>query len=111
MGVVLLAALCVENARALGCVFDAFTAGELRFSGALTALAEPGVFAQRLNALRAVEWVVFAKRPFAGPEQVLAYLGRYTHRVALANSRLTWIGDGELDFTWKSASARSGACR
>jgi hypothetical protein len=40
------------------------------------------------------EWVVYAKRPFAGPEQVLAYLGRYTHRVALANSRLTRLGDG-----------------
>ena len=45
--------------------------------------------------------VVYAKRPFAGPEQVLAYLGRYTHRVALANSRLTRLGDGQVDFTWK----------
>jgi hypothetical protein len=72
----------------------AFTAGELRFSGALAALAESDVFAQRLDALRAVEWVVYAKRPFAGPEQVLAYLGRYTHRVALANSRLIRLGDG-----------------
>ena len=79
----------------------AFTACELRFSGALAALAEPDVFAQRLDALRAVEWVVYAKRPFAGPEQVLAYLGRYTHRVALANSRLTRLGDGQVDFTWK----------
>jgi Putative transposase len=70
----------------------AFTAGELRFSGALAALAEPGGFAQRLDALRMGEWVVFAKRPFAGPEQVLAYLSRYTHRVALANSRLTRLG-------------------
>ena len=78
-----------------------FTAGELRFSGALAALAEPDVFVQRLDALRAVEWVVYAKRPFAGPEQVLAYLGRYTHRVALANSRLTRLDDGQVDFTWK----------
>ena len=76
----------------------AFTACELRFSGALAALAEPDVFAQRLDALRAVEWVVYAKRPFAGPEQVLAYLGRYTHRVALANSRLTRLTDGQVDF-------------
>jgi hypothetical protein len=45
--------------------------------------------------------VVYAKRPFAGPEQVLAYLGRYTHRVALANSRLTRLADGQVDFTWK----------
>jgi hypothetical protein len=79
----------------------AFTARELRFSGALAALADPDVFAQRLDALRAVDWVVYAKRPFAGPEQVLAYLGRYTHRVALANSRLTQLGDGQVDFTWK----------
>jgi Putative transposase/Transposase zinc-binding domain len=79
----------------------AFVAGELHFSGTLAALAEPSAFAERLDALRAVEWVVYAKRPFAGPEQVLAYLGRYTHRVALANSRLTRLADGQVDFTWK----------
>ena len=79
----------------------AFTAGELRFSGTLVALAEPAAFTNRLDRLRAVEWVVFSKRPFAGPEQVLAYLGRYTHRVALANSRLTRLADGQVDFTWK----------
>jgi hypothetical protein len=45
--------------------------------------------------------VVFSKRPFAGPDQVLAYLGRYTHRVALANSRRTRLADGQVDFTWK----------
>ena len=45
--------------------------------------------------------MVYAKRPFAGPEQVLAYLGRYTHRVALANSRLTQLADGQVSFTWK----------
>jgi hypothetical protein len=45
--------------------------------------------------------VVYAKRPFAGPDQVLAYLARYTHRVALANSRLTQLADGQVSFTWK----------
>jgi hypothetical protein len=79
----------------------ASTAGELRFSGTLVALAEPAAFTNRLDRLRAVEWVVFSKRPLAGPEQVLAYLGRYTHRVALANSRLTRLADGQVDFTWK----------
>jgi len=79
----------------------AFVAGELHFSGTLATLAEPTAFAVRLDALRAVEWVVYAKRPFAGPDQVLAYLGRYTHRVALANSRLTRLADGQVDFTWK----------
>ena len=79
----------------------AFAAGELRFSGALAALAEPDEFVERLGALRGTEWVVYAKRPFAGPEQVLAYLGRYTHRVAIANSRLTQLADGQVSFTWK----------
>jgi Putative transposase/Transposase zinc-binding domain len=79
----------------------ASAAGELRFSGALAALAGPEAFAKRLDALRGIEWVVYAKRPFAGPEQVLAYLGRYTHRVAIANSRLTGLDDGHVSFTCK----------
>ena len=79
----------------------ASAAGELRFCGTLAGLADPGAFAGRLNALRSIEWVVYAKRPFAGPEQVLAYLGRYTHRVALANSRLTGLADGQVSVTWK----------
>jgi hypothetical protein len=79
----------------------AFVGGELRFSGTLATLAEPTAFAERLAVLRGVEWVVYAKPPFAGPDAVLAYLGRYTHRVAIANSRLTRLADGEIDFTWK----------
>jgi hypothetical protein len=79
----------------------AFAAGELRFSGALAALTEPAAFAARLGAMRGTEWVVYAKPPFAGPEQVLAYLGRYTHRVAIANSRLTQLSDSQVSFTWK----------
>jgi hypothetical protein len=79
----------------------AFDRGELRCSGALAALADPARFAARLVALRRAEWVVYAKRPFAGPQQVLAYLGRYTHRVAIANSRLTRLADGQVSFTWK----------
>jgi hypothetical protein len=79
----------------------AFAAGELRFSGALAVLTEPEAFAARLGTMRGTEWVVYAKRPFAGPEQVLAYLGRYTHRVAIANSRLTHLGDSQVSFTWK----------
>jgi len=79
----------------------AFAAGELRFSGALGPLAEPARFAERLGDLGGKDWVVFAKRPFAGPEQVLAYLGRYTHCVAIANSRLVRLADGQVSFTWK----------
>jgi hypothetical protein len=79
----------------------AFAAGNLHFSGPLTALAEPEAFAARLEVLHGSDWVVFAKPPFASPEPVLAYLGRYTHRVAIANSRLTRFADGQIDFTWK----------
>jgi hypothetical protein len=79
----------------------AYAAGELRFSGTLAALVEPAAVAGRLEGLRGVDWVVYAKPPFAGPASVLAYLGRYTHRVAIANSRLTRLADGQVDFSWK----------
>ena len=79
----------------------AYARGELRFPGVLTTLAEPAGFAAQLDALAGIEWVVYAKPPFAGPEQVLGYLGRYTHRVAIANSRLARLADGEVSFTWK----------
>ena len=55
----------------------------------------------QLGALTRIDWVVYAKPPFAGPEQVLGYLGRYTHRVAIANSRLVELSDGQVSFTWK----------
>ena len=94
-----------ERARELAAFLDrlraAFAAGELRFSGALATLADAGAFADRLKVLRGAEWVVYAKRPFAGPGQVLAYLGRYTHRVAIANSRLVGLTEGRVSFTCK----------
>jgi hypothetical protein len=80
---------------------NAFGAGKLRFFGKLANLAEPQAFARRLGELRRLDWVVYAKSPFGGPEQVLAYLGRYTHRVAIANSRLISLSDGTVRFTWK----------
>lgn len=79
----------------------AFAAGELGFFGDLAALAEPAAFVHRLRELRRVEWVVYAKPPFGSSEQVLAYLGRYTHRVAIANSRLVSITDREVAFRWR----------
>jgi len=79
----------------------AFAAGKLGFFNALADLARPAAFARRLAALRQRDWVVYAKRPFAGPEQVLAYLGRYTHRVAIANSRLVALENGRVSFHWK----------
>jgi len=79
----------------------AFEAGELGLFGALARLAEPAAFSRRLRQLRGVEWVVYAKPPFGGPAQVLAYLGRYTHRVAIANARLVSMTDDEVAFRWK----------
>ena len=80
---------------------NAFGAGKLRFFSNLANLAEPQAFARRLGELRRLDWVVYAKPPFGGPEQVLAYLGRYTHRVAIANSRLVSLFDGKVRFAWK----------
>ena len=77
------------------------TPAQLTFAGGTAALADRRAFAGFLGQLRAVDWVVYAKRPFAGPEQVLDYLGRYTHRVALSNDRLVDHRDGRVRFRWK----------
>jgi hypothetical protein len=79
----------------------AFKAGRLHFFHALAALADPAIFAQRVAEMRRIDWVVYAKPPLGGPEQVLAYLGRYTHRVAIANSRLIKLEDGCISFRWR----------
>jgi hypothetical protein len=79
----------------------AFATGTLRFFSELAGLADPDAFARHLAPVRRAEWVVYAKPPFGGPEQVLAYLGRYTHRVALTNSRLLDLEDGRVLFRWK----------
>jgi len=80
---------------------DAFEAGQLRFFSDLARLADPDAFCAHMVELKRIEWVVFAKPPFGGPEQVLAYLGRYTHRVAIANSRLVGLDHGKVSFRWK----------
>jgi hypothetical protein len=84
----------------------AHQAGRLQFFGALTSLREPSAFAAWLAPLRKIEWVVFAKRPFAGPEAVLAYLSRYTHRVAISNRRLVALDDNGVTFRWKDYRAK-----
>ena len=84
---------------------NAFDTGNLRFFGKLSGLSDPEVFARHLDGFRRINWVVYAKSPFGGPEQVLAYLGRYTHRVAIANSRLISLSDGKVRFTWKDYRA------
>jgi len=88
----------------------AHRAGELKFFGEHTALAQTQAFAKFLQPLRRIDWVVYAKRPFAGPEAVLAYLSRYTHRVAIANSRLIALDDHGVTFQWKDYRAKGG-CR
>jgi hypothetical protein len=79
----------------------AFDAGQLQFFSSLERLRDPAAFAQYLEPLRHSEWVVYAKPPFGGPAQVLHYLGRYTHRVAISNNRLLSIEDGQVTFQWK----------
>jgi hypothetical protein len=78
----------------------------LRFFGEHVALVDGRAFADWLAPLRHIEWVVYAKRPFAGPEAVLAYLSRYTHRVAISNSRLIALDERGVTFRWKDYRAR-----
>ena len=79
----------------------ASAAGQLQFHGRLEALAEPAAFQAWLQPLVAKPWIVYSKPPFAGPEVVLKYLARYTHRVALSNRRLVDMADGQVTFTYK----------
>lgn len=79
----------------------AFEAGKLHFFNALEALQAPPAFTRYLAPARQAEWVVYAKPPFGGPRQVLEYLGRYTHRVAISNNRLLDFADGQVRFHWK----------
>src|SRR5580704_83926 len=81
-------------------VTAAHQAGRLEFFADQAALAEPAAFKAHLAALRKYEWVVYAKRPFGGPGAVLAYLSRYTHRIAIANSRLVAFDGERVTFRW-----------
>jgi hypothetical protein len=87
---------------------DAHRAGMLQFFDKHQLLAEEKTFADWLKPLRQIDWVVYAKRPFAGPDAVLAYLSRYTHRVAIANSRLIAMDEQGVTFKWKDYRAREG---
>ena len=84
----------------------AHRAGQLQFFAEYAALAEASAFADWLAPLREVEWVVYAKRPFAGPAAVLAYLSRYTHRVAISNSRLVALDQRGVTFRCKDYRAQ-----
>ena len=96
--------------RVLSCLFrrlfleqlaKAYDAGKLEFFSSLESLRDRSSFLDYLAPTSATEWVVYAKRPFAGPEQVLDYVGRYTHRVAISNNRLLDIAEGKVSFRYK----------
>jgi hypothetical protein len=80
---------------------QAYAAGQLQFFGDLAGLSDPATFARYLAPLKLSPWVVYAKPPFGGPQQVLEYLGRYTHRVAISNQRLQKLEDAQVTFEWK----------
>jgi hypothetical protein len=82
----------------------AFCDGKLNFHGGLKLLAQPKIFAAWLRPMFRKDWVVYAKRPFGGPEYVLRYLGRYTHRVAISNHRLIAFADGKVTFRWRDSA-------
>ncbi len=85
----------------------AHAAGRLKFFGDHAALADPQAFAAFVAPLRQTEWVVYAKRPFGGPQAVLAYLSRYTHRVAITNSRLLALDGKSVTFKWKDYRSKA----
>lgn len=80
---------------------EAYQAGRLGLTGSVAPLADPAAWKQLLDTLYGRDWVVYAKPPFGGAEQVFRYLGRYSHRVAIANSRLVELADGQVSFQWK----------
>src|SRR2546429_2425331 len=83
---------------------SAFEHDQLHFSGNLARLAQPKIFASWLRPLFRKDWVVYSKPPFGGPEYVLQYLGRYTHRVAISNHRLVSLADGQVTFRWRDSA-------
>jgi Putative transposase/Transposase zinc-binding domain len=85
----------------LAALDKAYVAGKLQFFNDLQHLADPQLFARYLAPLRKSKWVVYAKAPFGGPEHVLQYLGRYTHRIAISNWRILSLENGMVTFEWK----------
>ena len=95
---------CVFRGKFVAGLRQAFRDGLLNLQGDLTPLAQPKTFAAWLRPLFRKDWVVYAKRPFGGPEYVLQYLGRYTHRVAISNHRLVSFADGKVTFRWRDSA-------
>src|SRR5271157_503378 len=91
----------VFRGKYLAALRQTYRAGELQFAGSTLPLASPAAWRTSIRALYQKKWVVYAKEPFGGPEQVLKYLTGYTHRVALSNHRLVKLRDDRVTFTWK----------
>jgi len=89
--------------KLLALLRDAFAGGKLQFHGKLAPLRKPARFRAWLRPLKDIEWVVYAKPPFGGPEYVLRYLARYTHRVAISNGRLLSLENGQVTFQWRDS--------
>jgi hypothetical protein len=83
---------------------SAFQREQLHLSGNLASLTHPKIFASWLRPLFRKDWIVYSKPPFGGPEYVLHYLGRYTHRVAISNHRLVSFDDGQVTFRWRDSA-------
>jgi len=86
---------------------ELFAAGALRFPGQMKTLAAPPAFAALVRQCFRKKWVVYAKRPFGGPEHVLQYLGNYTHRIAISNRRLVELADGNVRFRWRNSAHKN----
>ena len=96
----------VFRRKYLAALAHAFAHGDFTFAAGTASLGAPAGFAALITKLQATPWVVYAKRPFGGPDQVLRYLGRYTHRIAISNARLISCSDGLVQFRWKDYADR-----
>ena len=94
---------CLFRGKFLAYLKEAFTEGRLKFYGGLRELAHPAHFQDWAESLKSKDWVVYAKPPFGGPQQVLRYLSRYTHRVAISNGRLLSLEAGRVRFRWRDS--------
>jgi hypothetical protein len=95
---------CVFRAKFVEALQNAFSEGKLGFHGTLKPLGRPKVFSSLLRQTFRNKWVVYSKRPFGGPERVLRYLGRYTHRVAISNHRLVSFANDKVTFRWRDSA-------
>jgi Putative transposase/Transposase zinc-binding domain len=94
---------CLFRGKFLAYLKEAFAASRLEFYGQLREFAHPVRFAEFVASLQEKEWVVYAKPPFGGPQQVLRYLARYTHRIAISNGRLIQLENGHVHFSWRDS--------